>query len=171
VYDDTCGDHATSVLDMLATMCVLINSTVHTPTEAQQHRLAALQRLAALRTAWTAPLCPSLLLRAARHYESAAAAAVAHAVASAVPHSAVMQHPSLSAVTEVTVTGNDSADAVQRQPLAYGTVAVVQAPARVDLAGGWSDTPPICYEVYTTHQYDIYISVYVYTHLYDVMIT
>jgi hypothetical protein len=132
------------------------------PTEAQQRRLAALQRLAALRTAWIAPLCPSLLLRAARHYESAAAAAVAQAVASAVPHSAVMQHPSLSAVTEMTVTGAVAADCVQPLPLAYGTVASVQAPARVDLAGGWSDTPPICYEVYTTHQYDLYIYLYVY---------
>jgi hypothetical protein len=147
VYDDTCGDHAANVLNLLATMCILINTTVHTRTEAQQHRLAALQRLAALRTAWTAPLCPSLLLRAARHYESAAAAAVAQAVASAVPHSAVMQHPSLSAVTAVTVTDTVTADDVQPLPLAYGTVAVVQAPARVDLAGGWSDTPPICYEV------------------------
>jgi hypothetical protein len=121
------------------------------PSDAQQHRLAALQRLAALRTAWTAPLCPSLLLRTARHYESAAAAAVAQAVASAVPYSAVMQHPSLSAVTEGTVTGAVHADCVQPLPLVYGIVAVVQAPARVDLAGGWSDTPPICYEVCTIY--------------------
>jgi hypothetical protein len=117
------------------------------PTEAQERRLAALQRLAALRTAWTAPLCPSLLLRAARHYESAAAAAVAQAVAGAVPDSAVMQHPALSAVTEVAVISTANAECVQ--PLVYGAVAVVQAPARVDLAGGWSDTPPICYEVHT----------------------
>ena len=27
-----------------------------------------------------------------------------------------------------------------------GTVVVCRAPARIDLAGGWSDTPPICIE-------------------------
>ena len=27
-----------------------------------------------------------------------------------------------------------------------GRVVVANAPVRIDLAGGWSDTPPICYE-------------------------
>ena len=26
------------------------------------------------------------------------------------------------------------------------TIVVANAPVRIDLAGGWSDTPPICYE-------------------------
>ena len=26
------------------------------------------------------------------------------------------------------------------------TIIVANAPVRIDLAGGWSDTPPICYE-------------------------
>lgn len=28
-----------------------------------------------------------------------------------------------------------------------GVVYVVKSPARIDLAGGWSDTPPICYDI------------------------
>ena len=28
----------------------------------------------------------------------------------------------------------------------FGAVVVTKAPARIDWAGGWSDTPPICYE-------------------------
>lgn len=32
------------------------------------------------------------------------------------------------------------------EPSAEGEWVMVTAPARVDLAGGWSDTPPICYE-------------------------
>lgn len=27
-----------------------------------------------------------------------------------------------------------------------GQIIFVEAPVRIDLAGGWSDTPPICYE-------------------------
>jgi hypothetical protein len=36
--------------------------------------------------------------------------------------------------------------AVAAGPPRLGQVVVANAPARVDLAGGWSDTPPICYE-------------------------
>ena len=28
-----------------------------------------------------------------------------------------------------------------------GTVATARCPARLDLSGGWTDTPPICYEM------------------------
>ena len=28
-----------------------------------------------------------------------------------------------------------------------GVAAVARCPARLDLAGGWTDTPPICYEL------------------------
>lgn len=31
-------------------------------------------------------------------------------------------------------------------PLSHSTVYIVKAPVRIDLSGGWSDTPPICYQ-------------------------
>ena len=33
-----------------------------------------------------------------------------------------------------------------RSPSAVGVEVKVTAPARIDLAGGWTDTPPICYD-------------------------
>lgn len=30
---------------------------------------------------------------------------------------------------------------------AIGTYVTAECPARIDLQGGWSDTPPICYEL------------------------
>ena len=44
-----------------------------------------------------------------------------------------------------------------------GRVIVASAPVRVDLAGGWSDTPPICYETegaVSLIDYNIFISLY-----------
>ena len=35
---------------------------------------------------------------------------------------------------------------VSEDSIPLGRVVVASAPVRVDLAGGWSDTPPICYE-------------------------
>lgn len=35
---------------------------------------------------------------------------------------------------------------MEGRPLPLGTWVRCDAPARIDLAGGWSDTPPICYE-------------------------
>jgi hypothetical protein len=32
------------------------------------------------------------------------------------------------------------------KPKRIGIVVVANAPVRIDLAGGWSDTPPICYQ-------------------------
>jgi len=60
------------------------------------------------------------------------------------------------ALTEVCVRSSASAEADNdndtetatpaNQPLAAGAWAVATAPARIDLQGGWSDTPPISYE-------------------------
>lgn len=33
-----------------------------------------------------------------------------------------------------------------KQKMSVGVWVEAHSPARIDLAGGWSDTPPICYE-------------------------
>ncbi|KAL1512053.1 hypothetical protein AB1Y20_005327 [Prymnesium parvum] len=78
--------------------------------------------LAALRDAWTADGQPRQLVRAARHYEGAVAECTSLCVKSCAVHAAPCA------------------------PLPQGAWVVCEAPCRVDLAGGWSDTPPICYE-------------------------
>ncbi|EDQ91540.1 uncharacterized protein MONBRDRAFT_15021 [Monosiga brevicollis MX1] len=67
---------------------------------------------------------PEKMIRASRHYESAAQILIRHAVMTARQFITVSQRPSY--------------------PL--GRWAVARVPARLDLAGGWSDTPPLTYE-------------------------
>jgi hypothetical protein len=43
-------------------------------------------------------------------------------------------------------TQNQSPKSAPVITIPEGRVIVASAPVRVDLAGGWSDTPPICYE-------------------------
>lgn len=64
-----------------------------------------------------------MLVRASRHYEGA----VAECISLCVRTCAVAVPPSARAV-----------------PL--GVWVTSTAPARIDLAGGWTDTPPVCYE-------------------------
>eukprot|EP00930_Biecheleria_cincta_P003112 TRINITY_DN104049_c0_g1_i1.p1 TRINITY_DN104049_c0_g1~~TRINITY_DN104049_c0_g1_i1.p1 ORF type:complete len:1022 (-),score=170.14 TRINITY_DN104049_c0_g1_i1:48-2945(-) len=68
---------------------------------------------------------PVALIRAARHYEAAAQVLILTAVA-----------------TCGQFIKTSPAKAI-RPP---GCWAVVESPARIDIAGGWTDTPPICYE-------------------------
>ena len=85
-------------------------------------RSLAVAQLAALRDSWG--VRAHQMGRAARHYERAAQLLVAQCV-----FTAGVAFPLPSA------------------PLpALGSWVIVTAPARVDLAGGWSDTPPITYE-------------------------
>lgn len=82
----------------------------------------AVAGLAAVRDGWLDS--PERLMRAARHYEAAAAQLIARCV---------------STCTEfITAT---TADAVP-----VGRWVTTTAPARIDLAGGWTDTPPVSYE-------------------------
>eukprot|EP00795_Rhopilema_esculentum_P010877 gene10877-19700_t len=67
---------------------------------------------------------PDLLVRAARHYEGAFQVQVRKAVGTA------RQFIQLKSC----------------QPVPIGKSVIAEAPARVDIAGTWSDTPPICYE-------------------------
>eukprot|EP00928_Gymnodinium_smaydae_P004775 TRINITY_DN1162_c0_g1_i1.p1 TRINITY_DN1162_c0_g1~~TRINITY_DN1162_c0_g1_i1.p1 ORF type:complete len:1182 (+),score=285.74 TRINITY_DN1162_c0_g1_i1:147-3692(+) len=77
-----------------------------------------------LRTLWLKD-GPVALIRAARHYEAAAQVLIQGATATASAFIKIAPAPAqLGAPMEV----------------------VVEAPARFDLAGGWTDTPPICYE-------------------------
>ena len=69
------------------------------------------------------------MLALADAYEEAAAACTAVCVASAV-------------VAPTSGRGHRGAAALP----AIGVWATARAPARVDLGGGWTDTPPICYE-------------------------
>lgn len=77
--------------------------------------------LASVRKKWQQS--PKLLVRAARHYEGAYQILIRKAVQT-VP-------------VETTLIPATPID----------TWVTVELPARIDLAGGWSDTPPICYEM------------------------
>ena len=90
------------------------------PTLAE--RSLAVRLLATRRKQWTSA-SPRLQLRAARHYERAAALTIGACVAQTA-HAAPLEG----------------------RPLSVGEWVRADAPARVDLAGGWTDTPPICYE-------------------------
>ncbi|XP_039707745.1 L-fucose kinase isoform X2 [Pteropus medius] len=68
---------------------------------------------------------PALLVRAARHYEGAGQILIRQAVMSA-------QHFVSTEPVE---------------PPAPGQWVVAECPARVDFSGGWSDTPPLAYEL------------------------
>ncbi|KAM9808048.1 LOW QUALITY PROTEIN: L-fucose kinase [Neosynchiropus ocellatus] len=78
--------------------------------------------LAKQRGHWLSRL--DLLVRAARHYEGAAQILLRHAV--------------MSSRTFVCISKHDVPPVGQWQE--------VQCPARLDLAGGWSDTPPIAFQ-------------------------
>ncbi|XP_064243132.1 L-fucose kinase isoform X2 [Passer domesticus] len=80
------------------------------------------QELAAERQKWMSR--PALLVRAARHYEGAEQILVRQAV--------------MSSCQFITVEQGEL------PPLGHWVQAV--CPARLDLSGGWSDTPPITYE-------------------------
>ena len=86
-------------------------------------RAEAVAALAAVRERWRAAGDARMLVRAARHYEGAAAVCTSLCV-----RSCLVVSPS----------------AAPAPP--EGAWALAQAPARIDLAGGWSDTPPICHE-------------------------
>lgn len=88
----------------------------------------AIRELAQQRAAWMAWETPELLMRAVRHYERAAQVMVSLSVLTAQRHVAAAPPPPPSA----------------RAPL--GSWVVVDLPARMDFAGGWTDTPPITFE-------------------------
>ncbi|XP_034644214.1 L-fucose kinase isoform X1 [Trachemys scripta elegans] len=67
---------------------------------------------------------PALLVRAARHYEGAEQILIRQAV--------------MSACRFINVG--------QEEPPPVGHWVLVECPARIDVSGGWSDTPPITYE-------------------------
>ncbi|CAK8672641.1 L-fucose kinase-like [Clavelina lepadiformis] len=67
---------------------------------------------------------PDLLIRAARHYEGAEQILIRHAVKSV---ACFIKSASCS-------------------PLEDNIWYIAECPARIDLSGGWTDTPPLCYE-------------------------
>ncbi|XP_007567558.1 L-fucose kinase isoform X1 [Poecilia formosa] len=75
-------------------------------------------------TCFTAPCRPDLLVRAARHYEGAGQVLLRQAVMSSQRFISIGQG--------------------EAPPI--GEWQEVECPARLDLAGGWSDTPPIAFE-------------------------
>ncbi len=79
--------------------------------------------LARERQRWMAT--PEALVRAARHYEAAAQILIRLAV--------------MTARTFIKTTPSTST-------LAVGSWIIAESPARIDLAGGWTDTPPLTYE-------------------------
>ena len=95
------------------------------------------------------------LIRAARHYEAAAQILIRHAVMTArqfikAETKTVLVVEGGSDATAPSVVDAASTDgsqeAVVSSPLIPGQYVEVQACARIDIAGGWTDTPPIAYE-------------------------
>ncbi|KAF0293733.1 L-fucose kinase [Amphibalanus amphitrite] len=84
---------------------------------------AGVNRLAEVRRDWLGS--PDRLIRAARHYERAAQTLVRLSV--------------MRVMDQVELCRAD-----RPQP---GVWVTARCPARADIAGGWSDTPPICYEM------------------------
>jgi len=89
-------------------------------------RREAVHQMKSVRTQWLHE-GPVALIRAARHYEAAAQVLICTAVGSAAEFINISPRPALTA------------GSLPRE-------VVVEAPARIDIAGGWTDTPPICYE-------------------------
>ncbi|KAL4234744.1 hypothetical protein ACF0H5_006386 [Mactra antiquata] len=67
---------------------------------------------------------PDKLIRAARHYEGAAQILIRHAV----------------------MTAKQYFKLEDGSPMSVDTWVLAECPARIDISGGWSDTPPITYE-------------------------
>ena len=86
---------------------------------------AAVKELSKQRSAWMGT--PAGMIRSSRHYEAAFQLQISSSVSTAFKDGIGM--------------GDNG-----RKPLPVGKWAVCEAPARIDLAGGWSDTPPIAYE-------------------------
>jgi len=79
--------------------------------------------LAKVRDVWTQN--KMLLIRSARHYEGAAQILIGQAV----------------------LTVNVNVEVINlRKTVGFNRWLVAESPARLDFSGGWSDTPPICYE-------------------------
>lgn len=53
---------------------------------------------------------------------------------------------SLASLPDMTINSDAPINPPQAHEKNYANYVLVTAPVRIDLAGGWSDTPPICYE-------------------------
>ncbi|KAG0723301.1 L-fucose kinase [Chionoecetes opilio] len=91
--------------------------------------IEAVQQMEGVCEDWINSGRPENLIRAARHYERASQIVISQQVETA----------------EVHVTPMWVCPAVRRG-LGVGVWVEAHSPARLDLAGGWTDTPPICYE-------------------------
>lgn len=88
-----------------------------------------MDQMANVCTQWIKSGHPEDLIRASRHYERASQIVISQQVETANVHvSAMWVLPKLC------------------QRLNVGVWVEALSPARIDLAGGWTDTPPICYE-------------------------
>ena len=112
----------------------------------QENRVDIAQTLITLRNqAFSSfSLCRNLLTFLSTNYEQAAFALTEVCVRSSASASAA----SSSRRGGNLDNGDDDTDmaAPANAPLPAGTWAIATAPARIDLQGGWSDTPPISYE-------------------------
>ncbi|KAL6077888.1 Fucose kinase [Balamuthia mandrillaris] len=81
---------------------------------------------------------PEALMRAARHYEGAAQILVKKCMQTIQPEE---KEKGIENVPERKVM-----DTLPKLAEGEGKWIVVEAPVRIDVAGGWTDTPPICFE-------------------------
>jgi len=90
------------------------------------HVKEGLQELIEARSEWMER--PSRMVRAARHYEGVVQLLIRQTV--------------LSAKEQITVDLKKTTNKPSQDK-----IIVASCPARLDLSGGWTDTPPICYEM------------------------
>lgn len=93
------------------------------------HQMEAVQQMLHVCEDWISSGQPENLIRAARHYERASQIVISQQVETADVH-----------VNPMWVSPE------VRRDVDVGVWVEAHSPARLDLAGGWTDTPPICYE-------------------------
>jgi len=109
----------------------------------QDKRVEIAKNMIALRNqALSTSLCGGLFHFFAANYEQAAFALTEVCVRSSASAAAATSSRRSSSLDN----GDNAGAATTNTPLAAGTWALATAPARIDLQGAWSDTPPISYE-------------------------
>ena len=104
---------------------------------------AGVAAMAVERSRWMAN--PEALLRAARHYESAAQILIRHATMTALQFISTEKHQQGASAGPGDGGGNGAG---KGRAVDFSTMPwiVAETAARLDVAGGWTDTPPISYE-------------------------
>nr|XP_045618620.1 L-fucose kinase-like [Procambarus clarkii] len=115
--------------NMVYSFLALQGSIIYVCAFEAGNQRVALDHMTKVCTHWIKSGRPEDLIRAARHFERASQIVISKQVETADIHVSAMW-----VLPELCLRQN------------VGVWVEAHSPARIDLAGGWSDTPPICYE-------------------------